>query len=164
MILMKNSNTRNLVIAAMTACVYVVLTQIPGLSALSYGPVQFRVAEALCALPVLTPWAIAGLGVGCFISNLFSPMVFDVFFGTVATLIGAVLTYAFRKNRPLALLMPAISNGILIGLELSLFWAESSFSSALFASNAVTVAIGEIAVCYVLGLPLIKTIEKYKLI
>ena len=147
----------------MIACLYVILTQLPMLSALSYGPVQFRIAEALCALPVLSPWAIAGLTVGCFISNLFSPMVFDMIFGTAATLIGAVLTYILRKNRPLALLMPAISNGIIIGLELSLFWAESQFSAALFVANAAAVAVGEIAVCYILGLPLIKTLEKYKI-
>lgn len=160
---MKSSNTRKLVFAGLTACLYVVLTQIPGLSALSYGPVQFRIAEALCALPVLTPWAIGALTVGCFISNLFSPMVFDVIFGTAATLIGAVLTYVLRKNRPLALLMPAISNGLIIGLELSLFWAESSFSGVLFATNAITVAIGEVVVCFVLGFPLIKTLEKHKI-
>ena len=160
---MKNSNTKNLVIGAMIACLYVVLTQIPGLSALSYGPVQFRVAEALCALPVLTPWAIVGLGAGCFISNLFSPMVFDIFFGTAATLIGAVLTYILRKNKLLALLMPAISNGLIVGFELSLFWAESEFSAMIFLTNAVTVALGEVAVCYVLGLPLLKTLEKYKI-
>ena len=161
---MKNSNTKNVVISAMIACLYVALTQIPALSALSYGPVQFRIAEALCALPILTPWSIAGLSVGCFISNLFSPMVFDIFFGTAATLIGAVLTYLLRKHKLVALLMPAISNGLIVGFELSLFWAESEFSAMLFITNAVTVAIGEIAVCYLLGLPLIKAFEKYKIL
>ncbi len=161
---MKNSNTKNLAAAAMTACLYIVLTQIPGLSALSYGPIQFRVAEALCALPLLTPWAIVGLSVGCFISNLFSPMVFDIIFGTAATLIGAVLTYALRKHKFIALLMPAISNGLIIGFELCLFWAESEFTLMLFATNAITVALGEIVVCYALGLPLAKTLEKYKVL
>ena len=98
---------RNLCLSALIAAVYAVLTL--ALPVLSYREWQCRISEALTLLPILLPQAIPGLVVGCLVSNLLSPVgVFDIVFGTLATLIAAVGTYALRENRPLAALCPVV--------------------------------------------------------
>ena len=91
--------TRDLCLTAMIAAIYAALTL--GLQAISFGPVQFRVSEALTLLPILFPQAIPGLTLGCLISNLFSPLgatVYDVVFGTLATLVAAILTRCIKGS------------------------------------------------------------------
>ena len=97
---MKNRDPKVLRITqgAVITALYVVLTMV--FAPISFGPVQVRIAEALCILPMFTPAAIPGLFIGCLIANLIGGgIILDVIFGSIATLIGAVLGYMLRKNR-----------------------------------------------------------------
>ena len=154
---------KNLTFAGIVACLYAVLTLMPGLSALSFGPVQFRVAEVLTVLPVFNPWAIAGLSVGCAVSNLASPMMaLDLPLGTLATFLAALCTYLLRKKPIIALSMPAIFNGVIIGSVITFFYSESAAKPMILLANMLSVAAGEAAVCYALGYPLVKYLRKNK--
>lgn len=157
---MKNIKLKGLAQAAVIACLYAVLTLMPGLSSLSYGAVQLRVSEALTILPLLTPWAVPGLAVGCAISNLFSPMMaLDLPFGTLASLLAALCTCAMRRKPLAAISFPALFNGLIIGLIITLF-SETGYTFTLMCTNMVSVAIGEAIVCYILGYPLYKALSK----
>ena len=97
---MKNRDPRVLRITqgAAIAALYVVLTMV--FAPISFGPVQLRIAEALCILPIFTPAAIPGLFIGCVIANLIGGgIILDVIFGSLATLIGAVIGYMLRLRR-----------------------------------------------------------------
>ena len=155
---MKMTKTRAMVFVGTVAAIYAVLSLMPGISVLTFGPIQFRIAEAMNALALLTPLAIPALTLGCFLTNLASPMmVVDLPFGTLATLIAAVLTYLLRKKPAVAMLMPVISNGLIVG-SIVCFYIDSGFG---LAANMALVAIGEAAVCYVLGLPLYKVMKRF---
>ena len=155
---MKMTKTRAVVFVGAVAAIYTVLSLIPGLSVLTFGPIQLRISEALCALALLTPWAIPGLTIGCFLTNLASPMMaVDLPLGTLATLLAAVGTYLLRKRPALAMLMPVISNGLIVG-SILYFYAGSEF--ALWA-NMLFVALGEAAACYLFGLPLYKAMKRF---
>jgi len=144
---------KNLCLSGIIAALYAGLTVL--LQALSFGPVQIRVAEAMTLLPILTPAAIPGLTIGCFVANLISsPYVMDWAVGTMATLIAAALSWRLRKNVYLAALMPVLSNGLMVGVMLY-FVAGGSM---IF--NILTVAGGELVACFALGLPLIRALEK----
>jgi len=149
-------SARRLCMAAIIAALYAALTL--GFQAISYGPVQFRVSEALTLLPVLFPEAVPGLTVGCLISNLFNPMgatVYDIVFGTLATLIAAVLTNRLRAGLLVKALPPVVCNAVIIGLVLTY-----AYGIDMLWMNMLTVGLGEAVVCYVLGVPLIKLLEK----
>ncbi|MFH1879992.1 MAG: QueT transporter family protein, partial [Bacillota bacterium] len=108
---------RDLTVAAVIAALYAALTVV--FAPISYGAVQFRIAEAFTLLPVLFPQAIPGLAVGCLISNLIGGYgVWDVVFGTLATLVAALLTYGLRRNIWLAAIPPVLTNAVVIGLLL----------------------------------------------
>lgn len=144
---------KNLCLSGIIAAVYAVLTIL--LQAISFQAVQVRASEALTLLPVLFPAAIPGLTVGCLLANLISPVGWmDVVFGTLATLIAAVLTRKLRKNLYLAALMPVLSNAIIIGIMLHVAFGEPLWMSML------TVGAGEALACFVLGIPLVKALEK----
>lgn len=101
--------------AAVIAAIYVVLVVI--FNYISFGPVQFRIAEALTILPYFTPAAIPGLFVGCIIANILGgAIVWDVVFGSIATLIGAIGTYLLRKHKWLAPVPPIVANTIIVPL------------------------------------------------
>lgn len=142
--------------AAVIAALYGVLTLFGAALGLSYGGVQFRFSEALCILPLFTSSAIPGLAVGCFGANLLSTVSpFDAVFGTLATLLAAVLTRALKnvkvKNYPLcSMLMPLLCNGLIVGAEIAFFTLGDSFLPA-FAFNGITVVLGEAAVMFTLG-------------
>lgn len=145
--------------AACIAAVYAALTYLGGFFGLSYGPIQIRFSEALTVLPIFTPAAIPGLTVGCFIANIGSFNLLDMVFGTLATLIAAMLTYflrniKFKKLPLLALLPPVIINAVIIGLEIAFFFLPKSFSFYGFLISALEVGLGQIIACYGLGLPL----------
>ena len=153
-------NTRYLVHAALIAALYVTLTYLAGLMNLAYGPVQFRFSEALTVLPFLLPEAVPGLFIGCVVSNLISPYgALDLVVGSLATLLAALWTGKCRR-RCLAPLPPVICNAALVGALIA--WYEAGlgagFAPAL-AYNALTVGVGEAAVCYLLGLPLLRVLE-----
>ena len=165
------SRVQFLTVAAMIAAMYAVLTYVAGLMNLAYGPVQFRFSEALTVLPVFTGAAIPGLSLGCFLANLGSPLgVVDWVFGTLATLLAAVLTRAVRKVRVkglpvLAPLPPVLCNAVIIGIEIVCLsdagaFQFSNFSLSAFWPAALSVGLGELVVCYVLGLPLMWLMEK----
>lgn len=155
---MKMTKTRAIVFVGTVAAIYAVLSLMPGLSVLTFGPIQLRIAEALGALALLTPWAIPALTIGCFLTNLSSPMMaVDLPLGTMATLIGAVLSYLLRKKPALALLMPVISNGLIIG-SVIFFYTESGFG---LGANMILVSLGEAAACYLFGLPLYNALKKF---
>ena len=148
--------TRDLCLTAMIAAIYAALTL--GLQAISFGPVQFRVSEALTLLPILFPQAVPGLTLGCLISNLFSPLgatVYDVVFGTLATLAAAILTRRIRGGVWVRALPPVLANGIIVGLVLTYAYGLNTLWL-----NMLTVAAGEAVVCYALGVPMIKLLEK----
>lgn len=164
-------NVRFLTQAAMIAALYAVLTYAAAAVNLAYGAVQFRFSEALTVLPVFTPAAIPGLAVGCFLANLGSPLgLVDWIFGTGATLLAAVGTWMARKIQikglpVLAPLPPVIANVVLVGFELSCLssagtFALGNFTWAAFGASALSVGIGELVICYALGLPLLLALRK----
>ena len=144
---------KNLCLSGIIAALYAGLTIL--LQAISFSAVQVRVSEAMTLLPVLMPAAIPGLTVGCFLANIISPVGWmDMVFGTMATLIAAILTRILRKNLYLAALMPVLSNAIIIGVMLHVAFGEPLWMSML------TVGAGEALACFVLGIPLVKALEK----
>ena len=110
--------TRSLCVSAVIAALYAALTLL--LAPLSFGPLQLRLSEAMTLLPVVLPQAIPGLFVGCLIANLYTGMITDIIFGSLATLIAAVGTYLLRKKPLLAAACPVLSNAIIVGLVLAL--------------------------------------------
>ncbi|MCI8453384.1 MAG: QueT transporter family protein [Lachnospiraceae bacterium] len=139
------------------AAVYVVLTLV--FAPISFGPVQFRISEALCILPYFTPAAIPGLFIGCLLANLLgSAAVLDVVFGSLATLIGALGSYAVRRNRYLVSLPPILSNTVLIPWVLRYAYG----SPDMIGFMMVTIAIGEILAVGVLGQLFLTALLRYK--
>ena len=160
---MKNLSVRRLVRCAVIAAVYVVVCLV--LAPFSYGAVQVRVAEALCLLPVFGAEYIVGVTLGCFLANLLGSTVVDVVFGTLATLLACLVTYKLRDIRVKGLAIPAslppvVFNMIIVGaFEITFFFSDGAPSAMLAVFNAVTVGIGELISCTVLGVALVKLIE-----
>ena len=142
---------------AMIAALYVVLTFIANLAGLASGVIQVRLSEALTILPVFTAAAVPGLAVGCVLANLLTGCaIWDVVFGSLATLIGAVGTRLLRKKSPvLAVLPPILSNIIIVPLVLQRVYGVEDAYWYL----AVTVGAGEIISCGVLGLLLYRSLK-----
>lgn len=163
---MKTTNqVRFLVQAGLIAALYAVTTYLCALWGLAYGEVQLRFSEALTILPLFTPAAIPGLAIGCLIANLGSPMgLVDIICGTAATLMAAIAVRAVRHIRiknicVLAPIFPVLANAFVIGLEISFFMPEG-LSWAGFVAAALSVGLGELVVCYGLGLPLSIILDK----
>ena len=135
---------------AVAAC-YAALTA--ATASFSYGPIQFRAAEALCLLCALAPDAVWGVALGCALSNLFSPVsALDVVIGTAATLLGCLCVR--RMRRPALMPLPLIAcNAVFVGAELALFYSKDAALTG-FLIAAGQVALGETAVLYLLGVPL----------
>lgn len=156
---MAHKLARSGVIAAM----YVALCLITPFT-LSFGPLQFRIAEALMLLPLLTVDAIPGLFVGCFVANLLGGGVwFDVVLGSIATLLAAVFAYEWRKKPLLAAFSPVLFNGLIVGPVVYFAYVRAPgdpISFGTLAFNMATVALGEIGVCYLLGLPLYYALKR----
>ena len=155
---MKNKGTLFMVQAAAIAAVYVVLTTV--FAAFSFGEVQVRISEALTILPVFTPAAIPGLFVGCLISNfLGGAILLDVIFGSIATLIGAVFTWKLRNSSKwLAPLSPIVANAIIV--PFTLYYGYGVNLPIPFMM--LTVGIGEVISCGVLGMILYGALNKYR--
>ena len=161
----QNSSVRKLARCAVVAAIYVVLCM--ALQPFSYGAVQVRVAEALCLLPVFGPEYIAGVVLGCFLANLLGSTIVDVIFGTLATLLACLVTYKLRDLRfkGLALaasLPPVLFNAVIIGIEIAVLFPDPSSSAPLWLAcitNGISVGIGELISCTVLGVLLVKIIE-----
>lgn len=168
----RNKNVYLMVEGAMIAALYITLTYaqellLPGTTSMA---VQFRLSEILTLLCVFTPSAIWGLTAGTLISNITSVGVLpvDTIFGTMATFVATFLMYKLRNVKLFSLpvfsaLMPVIANGIIIGLELEIFLIEGPFHFSSFLLQGGLVALGELGVCVVLGLPFVKLLEHTKL-
>ena len=148
---MKNKGTQFLVEAAAIGAIYVVLTVL--FAPLSYGEVQIRFSEALTA-------AIPGLFVGCIIANLFGGAIpVDIIFGSIATLIGAVFTYKLRNcNRFLAPIPPIVANAVIVPFVLRFGYGVNLPIPLMM----LTVGVGEVVSCAVIGLILQTALLKYK--
>ncbi|MCI1966122.1 MAG: QueT transporter family protein [Oscillospiraceae bacterium] len=162
----QTNRARFLALSAMIAALYTVLTLLAALWGLAYGPVQFRFSEALTILPAFTFAAVPGLTVGCFLSNLFSGYSTDMVVGTAASLIAALGTYALRNIRwrgipVLAPLPPVLVNAVFIGAEIVVL-SPGGFAWAEFLTQAISVGLGQLVVCYGLGLPLAAWIRSTK--
>ncbi len=159
---MRKFTVRDLTLAAMVAALYTVMSYFGNIFGLTFGPVQFRFAEALTVLPFLFPVTIPGLFVGCLITNLLSPYgPIDIVLGSLATLIAAVWTSRV-KHKWLAPLPPVICNTVLVGFTIGLAEA-GGFTPALpaaWAVNGLSVGVGELGVCYVLGMLLLTVLPK----
>ena len=144
--------------AAMVAAIYVVLTLVG--ASFSYGEVQVRISEALTILPVFTPAAIPGLFIGCLLSNILGGCILpDIIFGSLATLIGAIFTWMLRsKSKYLAPLPPIIANVIVVPFVL-----RYGYQVPLpIPFMMLTVGIGEVISCGVLGMILHTALSRYK--
>lgn len=137
---------------AAVAAVYVVLTYALGF--MSYGNIQYRVAEALMLLCFYRKDYGISMIIGCFVANIFSPMMLmDMIFGTLATAMAVLLIYV-SPNLYIASLAPVLTNAVIVGIELTL-----SFKTP-FWLNAAEVAAGEFACVSVVGVILFKALEK----
>ena len=142
----KNQSVRKLAQGAVIAALYVVLTII--FAPISFGAVQVRIAEIMTIMPLFTPAAIPGLFLGCVLANLLGgAIIWDVIFGSVATLIGAALGYLLRKNRWLVPIPAIIANTVIVPLVLRYGYGIDMPLYLL----AVYIALGEIVGCYLLG-------------
>ena len=158
----QNFTVRKLARCAVVAALYVVLCM--ALQPFSYGAVQVRVAEALCLLPVFGAEYIVGVVLGCFLANLLGSTIVDV---TLATLLACVVTYKLRNVRFKGLaivpsLPPVLFNAVIIGIEIAVMFPDPSSSAPLWLAcitNGISVGIGELISCTVLGVLLVKIVE-----
>lgn len=148
---MNNNRTRYIIKAGLIAAIYVVLTLMLGETA--FGPIQFRISEALTILPFFIPEAIPGLFVGCFLANIFGGYGFvDIFFGSLTTFLAAYLT-SRMPNKYLATLPPIILNALIIPL-----WISTSKSTYL--ATVFTFGFSEFISAGILGVALASIYER----
>lgn len=163
---MRNKKVTMITQGAIIAALYVVLTMLANAMGLANYAIQVRFSEALCILPYFTVAAIPGLTIGCLISNILTgAMVWDVLFGSLATLLGAVGTYLLRKNKVLMMLPPIIANALIVpfvlryGYGITWMFHDVEWSIPYFA---ITVGIGEIISVCGLGGVLLNALLPYK--
>lgn len=144
--------------AAIIAALYVILTYVAQLFGLASGAVQVRLSEALTVLPFFTASAVPGLTVGCLIANIVTGGApWDVVFGTLATLLGAVGTYLLRKKSfYFACLPPIAANTLIIPFVLRFVYGDGS----AFYILAAGVFAGEVIACGILGTALCAALRK----
>lgn len=152
---------------------------------LAWGPIQFRISEALTVLAVLVPEARIGLTIGCALANLANIVLggtgilgmLDVVFGSLATFIGATISWKFRDNIKLALAGPVVANALIIPAFLPILLKGLGFYTIPFTSisldnsypamylfGLVATAIGETVVVYGLGMPLLRALSQVDLV
>ena len=156
---MRSRRVKYITQAAMIAAIYVVLTLFISAFNLASGAIQIRISEALTVLPVFTPAAIPGLFIGCFISNLMSGgMLLDVIFGSLATLFGACGTYLLRKWKWAVPIPPIVANVLIVPFVLAYVYNLPGGVPYFM----VTVGIGQIVSCGVLGMIVYGIIAKHR--
>ena len=159
---MKNKNlTLYTTRGALIAALYVALTAIASAVGLSSGAIQFRISEALCILPIFMPEAVPGLFIGCLVSNILSGcVIWDIIFGSLATLIGAVgtrLLMRLPENFKWVCTLPTIlANAIIVPFVLIYAYGVPDAYFILMLS----VALGEIVCAGVGGSALYYFIKK----
>ena len=145
---MKNKNTQKLTLAAMVAAAYAVLSLLGAVFGITYGPIQVRFSEALCILPYFTGAAVPGLTVGCVLANILTGCpLWDVVFGSLATLIGAYIARLLhKKSWWLAPWPNIIANTIAVPLILRYVYTDVSSTypalvGLIFASEVVSAGL-----------------------
>ena len=161
---MRKFSTKDLTLAAMVAALYAVLSYFANIFGLTFGVFQFRLSEALTVLPFLFPATAPGLALGCLVTNLLSPYgPVDMVMGTLATAVAAWLTMKMPRWY-LAALPPILVNMVILAPMWS--WAEvGAVNNAFWAAcgfNAVTFAVGETAVCCILGTVLLLALPRVR--
>lgn len=163
---MKNKKVLFLTQAALIAAVYVVLTFLTNTLGLASGTIQVRLSELMTILPFFTPAAIPGLWLGCFLANLLTGcIIYDVIFGSIATLLGAIGTWLLRKHKFLCTLPPVIANMLIVPFVLRYaygFVFEAGGTDWSIPFYMLTVGIGEIICCCVLGSIVLRILHKYR--
>ena len=149
----KRRPARHVARAALIAALYIVLTALASMLGLSSGAIQVRFSEALTVLPLFTSAAVPGLFIGCVLSNILTgAVIWDVIFGGLATLLGAIGTRKLRhlliagKPYP-ALLPPIIANTLIVPFVLSYAYGMEEAIPFLM----LTVGAGEVISCGILG-------------
>ena len=160
---------RRIAVAGLIGAAY--LTLCAALPMLSFGQIQVRFAEVFTLLPLFTPAGIWGVTIGCALSNIYGLAlgtniigIWDIFFGSAATFLAALLTYRFRhvewRGLPvLSALFPVLLNGLVVGAELTAVMSPG-FDLCIFALNFSSVAFGEFIACVVIGLPLVRYLRQ----
>ena len=156
---MKNRKILFMTQGALIAALYVAFSFIAYSFGLSGNAVvQMRLSEMLTVLPAFMPAAIPGLAIGCLLTNLLTGCaVWDVIFGTLATLLGAIGTFLLRKNKWLAPLPPILANTIILPPVLA-----TVYGGATIPVFILTVGLGEIVCCGILGEILVFFMKKYQ--
>ena len=145
--------------AALIAAIYTVLTMIAAGFDLASGAIQVRFSEALTIMPFFTPAAIPGLTIGCLLSNLLTGCALpDIIFGSLATFLGAVGSYALRRNRWLCALPPIISNMLIIPFILTYAYHIPGGIPRFM----LTVGTGELISCMGLGQILLQALLPFR--
>ena len=158
----RKTKTAFLTKSAMIAALYVLLTEISALLGISSGVIQFRLSEMFAVLPIFTPAAIPGVFIGCMISNIITGgVVWDVIFGSLASLLGAWGAWALRKKSVYLVPVPTILANMII-VPFVLRYAYGAEGSIPFFM--LTVGFGEFVCAGILGVFLAKTLKKYKII
>ena len=147
--------TRRLARGAVIAALYTALTLL--LAPISYGQFQIRLSEAMTLLPILLPEAVPALAIGCLLSNILGGCtIFDIVFGTLATLLAALCTRRLRGKFWLAAAMPVVFNGVIVGAVVHYCYSPA-FPLPLCM---LTVAIGEAIACMIVGPLLIGALRR----
>lgn len=160
----KNSNKSNFIVkAGLIGAIYAALTM--SLPFLSYGSVQLRVSEALTILPLFYPEAVIGLFVGCLISNIIGNGILDVIFGSLATLVSAILTYIVGKkikNDKLKFIIGGVFPVIINAIVIPFTYLMITELPSLYWLNFLTVFIGQFLAVYLFGTLLYLSIKRIK--
>ena len=163
----RKQNIRTIVYTGVVAALYVVLT-LP-FAQVAYGPVQFRMAEALTILPVFGLRFIPGVSLGCLIANVLNPGslgLVDIIFGTLATVIaGFGSRWIGKKKDVLGIIPPIIANGLIVGFYLPFLLVDegSSVKGSAILISMGEVALSEAVVMVLIGLPLLLVIKRTSL-
>ncbi len=154
---MNNKKTQFLTEAAVIAAIYIVL--VLAFQPISFGPIQFRIAEALTILPYFTPAAIPGVAIGCFLSAVLTGAdILDMIFGSLATLIAAYISYQLRRNKFLVPLPPIVANALIIPWVLRYAYQLPDAIPYMM----LTVGAGQVLAVGVLGSILLFALDKVK--
>lgn len=144
--------------AAIIAAIYIILTFFANTLGLANYAIQIRFSESLCILPYFTKAAIPGLFIGCLLSNLLTGCsIPDIIFGSLATLTGSIVTHLLRKYKWAAPIGPIVSNALIIPFVLLYAYGIKPLWFSF-----VTVTVGEIISCGILGILLLKSLERYR--
>jgi uncharacterized membrane protein len=155
----KREKITYLTYASMIAALYVILTWMSDILGLAYLTPQIRLGEALCVLTWFTPAAVPGLFIGCIISNLtMGCVVWDVIFGSLATLIGAF--FGFKMKRKWLVPLPTVISNTVVVPFIILYCYMDGVGLELYTVTAIGVFAGEVLSAYVIGLILLYAVDK----